>query len=84
MSIDEYERLAAGAGLARVAGANWVRETITAWRHSIWVGVWDPWIVIWKGEGGGGAGWGGGGGGEWGEGGKEGGREREGEIEGAR
>lgn len=49
VSVEEYERLAAGAGLARVAGANWVKETITAWRHSIWVGIWDPWIVIWKG-----------------------------------
>jgi len=36
--------------LEKVRSENWVKETITAWRHSIWVGIWDPWIVIWKGE----------------------------------
>lgn len=50
ISIEEYERLCAKTGkLESVSGANWVKETIAAWRHSIWVGVWDPWIVIWKG-----------------------------------
>jgi len=50
ISIEEYERLCAKTGkLTAVSGANWVKETIAAWRHSIWVGVWDPWIVIWKG-----------------------------------
>lgn len=50
ISIEEYQRLCSGTGkLQAVSGANWVKETIAAWRHSIWVGVWDPWIVIWKG-----------------------------------
>ena len=50
VSIEEYERLCTGTGkLGAVSGANWVKETIAAWRHSIWVGVWDPWIVIIKG-----------------------------------
>lgn len=50
ISYQEYERLCKSTGvLTAVSGANWVKETIAAWRHSIWVGVWDPWIVIWKG-----------------------------------
>jgi len=50
VSIEEYGRLMKGTGkLEQVREENWVKETITAWRHSIWVGVWDPWIVIWKG-----------------------------------
>merc|ERR1719514_16960 len=50
VSIEEYERLCTGTGkLGAVSGANWVKETIAAWRHSMWVGVWDPWIVILKG-----------------------------------
>jgi MPBQ/MSBQ methyltransferase len=50
ISIEEYERLCGKTGqLTAISGANWVKETIAAWRHSIWVGVWDPWMVIWKG-----------------------------------
>jgi MPBQ/MSBQ methyltransferase len=50
ISYQEYERIADRTGaLEKIKGENWVKETITAWRHSIWVGVWDPWIVIWKG-----------------------------------
>jgi MPBQ/MSBQ methyltransferase len=29
--------------------ADWTPQTLPTWRHSIWVGVWDPWIVIRKG-----------------------------------
>lgn len=29
-----------------VGGADWTPETIDSWRHSIWVGVWDPWFVV--------------------------------------
>ena len=32
-----------------VTMADWAKETIDSWRHSIWVGVWDPWIVVFKG-----------------------------------
>lgn len=28
--------------------ADWTVPTIDSWRHSIWVGVWDPWIVVFK------------------------------------
>ena len=28
---------------------DWTQPTIDSWRHSIWVGVWDPWIVVFKG-----------------------------------
>mmetsp|Transcript_14789 Transcript_14789/g.50410 ORF Transcript_14789/g.50410 Transcript_14789/m.50410 type:complete len:422 (+) Transcript_14789:120-1385(+) len=50
ISIEEYERHCKKTGkLEAISGANWVKETIHAWRHSIWVGIWDPWIVIWKG-----------------------------------
>lgn len=35
---------ASPAARARAA----LQETIASWRHSIWVGVWDPWIVVRK------------------------------------
>ena len=35
--------------LQSVGSANWNDQTIPSWRHSIWVGVWDPWIVVRKG-----------------------------------
>lgn len=34
--------------LERVGVADWTAPTIDSWRHSIWVGVWDPWIVVFK------------------------------------
>ena len=47
----------AGAPLLEdVEVADWTAPTIDSWRHSIWVGVWDPWIVVFKV----GLGWGGG------------------------
>lgn len=30
-------------------GEDWVKETIDSWRHSIWVGVWSAWFVVFKG-----------------------------------
>ena len=27
---------------------NWAEWTAPSWRHSIWVGVYDPWIVLGK------------------------------------
>ena len=35
--------------LSGVGLADWTPQTIDSWRHSIWVGVWDPWIVVLKG-----------------------------------
>jgi MPBQ/MSBQ methyltransferase len=47
VSIEEYVRLMEGTeSMATVGSANWVKETIRSWRHSIWVGVYDPWPVI--------------------------------------
>ena len=45
---------ALGAGVAfratgvleQVATDDWAPQTIPAWRHSVWVGVWDPWPVV--------------------------------------
>ena len=43
VSIEEYVRLMEGTEkMATVGSANWVKETIRSWRHSIWVGVYDP------------------------------------------
>ena len=28
---------------------DWTPQTLPTWRHSNWVGVWDPWIVVSKG-----------------------------------
>ena len=50
VSIEEYVRLMEGTGkMATVGSANWVKETIRSWRHSIWVGVYDPWPVVFAG-----------------------------------
>lgn len=27
---------------------DWAKHTLPSWRHSIWVGVYDPWIVVSK------------------------------------
>lgn len=27
---------------------DWTPQTLPTWRHSNWVGVWDPWPVIFK------------------------------------
>jgi MPBQ/MSBQ methyltransferase len=47
ISVEEWAGLMEGTGLVTpVKTANWVKETIKSWRHSIWVGVVDPrgWI----------------------------------------
>ena len=47
ISIEEYERLLKGTGVMEtVHSEDWAPFTIPAWRHSIWVGVWDPWPVV--------------------------------------
>jgi MPBQ/MSBQ methyltransferase len=46
VSKEEYGRLAGGAGLGGVTLADWTAPTIASWRHSVWVGVWDPWVVV--------------------------------------
>ena len=32
--------------LDEIVTDDWAVETIPAWRHSVWVGVWDPWPVV--------------------------------------
>jgi MPBQ/MSBQ methyltransferase len=49
ISYEEYGRLAEKTGLtAKVETEDWAVQTLPSWRHSIWVGVWDPWIVVRK------------------------------------
>uniref|UniRef100_A0A061SEC2 Methyltransferase domain-containing protein n=1 Tax=Tetraselmis sp. GSL018 TaxID=582737 RepID=A0A061SEC2_9CHLO len=50
ISKEEYARIMEGTGtLSSVVADDWTPQTICSWRHSIWVGVWDPWIVVFKG-----------------------------------
>ena len=50
VSYEEYERLMRNTHvMEKVQGENWVKNTIASWRHSIWVGVWDPWPVVFAG-----------------------------------
>lgn len=54
ISIEEYARIMnrisvgsdASYGLSNVATDDWTVPTIPSWRHSNWVGVWDPWPVV--------------------------------------
>jgi MPBQ/MSBQ methyltransferase len=50
VSKEEYGRICQSTGqLDDIVISDWTAPTIDSWRHSIWVGVWDPWIVIFKG-----------------------------------
>lgn len=50
VSKEEYGRLAQSTGkLQSIVLADWTAPTVPSWRHSVWVGVWDPWIVVFKG-----------------------------------
>eukprot|EP00565_Helicotheca_tamesis_P007556 CAMPEP_0185731034 /NCGR_PEP_ID=MMETSP1171-20130828/11685_1 /TAXON_ID=374046 /ORGANISM="Helicotheca tamensis, Strain CCMP826" /LENGTH=392 /DNA_ID=CAMNT_0028400203 /DNA_START=48 /DNA_END=1226 /DNA_ORIENTATION=- len=47
ISIEKYAELIDATGMMnKVTTADWVDETIASWRHSVWVGVYDPrgWI----------------------------------------
>jgi len=47
ISIEEYGRIMGRTGkLEEIVTDDWATETIPAWRHSVWVGVWDPWPVV--------------------------------------
>jgi len=46
ISIQEFERLMTGAGLEGTRGDDWTYPTLPSWRHSVWVGVEDPWPVV--------------------------------------
>jgi MPBQ/MSBQ methyltransferase len=32
--------------MEQVGTDDWTPQTIASWRHSIWVGCWDPWPVF--------------------------------------
>ena len=40
--------LQATGAVEAVAIEDWTDATLPTWRHSNWVGVWDPWPVILK------------------------------------
>jgi len=49
ISIEKYAELIEATGLMeKPVTADWVDETIASWRHSIWVGVYDPRGFIFK------------------------------------
>lgn len=44
ISKEAYKELVEKTGLMNeVKTENWVKETIASWRHTIWLGVKDPW-----------------------------------------
>lgn len=51
ISIEKYAELIKDTGMmdsSSIVTADWVDETIASWRHSIWVGVYDPRGFIFK------------------------------------
>jgi len=50
ISIQDYDNILNETGhFDKVQSNDWTVPTIASWRHSIWVGVVDPWIVVRKG-----------------------------------
>jgi MPBQ/MSBQ methyltransferase len=47
-SLEEYASIASQNGLTKIQSTDWTAETLPAWRHSIFVGMWSPWAVILK------------------------------------
>lgn len=49
ISIEKYKEIIDATGLMNeVATQDWKEETIASWRHSIWVGIYDPRGFIFK------------------------------------
>eukprot|EP00607_Mallomonas_marina_P010434 CAMPEP_0182424380 /NCGR_PEP_ID=MMETSP1167-20130531/10604_1 /TAXON_ID=2988 /ORGANISM="Mallomonas Sp, Strain CCMP3275" /LENGTH=330 /DNA_ID=CAMNT_0024604173 /DNA_START=288 /DNA_END=1280 /DNA_ORIENTATION=- len=47
ISIEKYAEIMKDTGLLRDITTNdWTVPTLPSWRHSIWVGVFDPWPVV--------------------------------------
>ena len=47
ISIENYADHMTNTGvLENVHTEDWWEQTIASWRHSIWVGVYDPWPVV--------------------------------------
>ncbi len=50
LGVSIFNGILQGTGkLQAVEVEDWTQPTIDSWRHSIWVGVYDPWIVVFKG-----------------------------------
>mmetsp|Transcript_27580 Transcript_27580/g.94892 ORF Transcript_27580/g.94892 Transcript_27580/m.94892 type:complete len:392 (-) Transcript_27580:141-1316(-) len=50
ISTNDYARLLGETkALENIAQDDWAKNTIASWRHSIWVGVFDPWPVVFAG-----------------------------------
>jgi MPBQ/MSBQ methyltransferase len=47
-SLEAYTEMTQEACLSQVRTTDWTEETLPAWRHSIFVGMWSPWAVIVK------------------------------------
>ena len=47
-SLEEYSAIADKNGLQNIKTADWTEPTLPAWRHSIFVGMWSPWAVVFK------------------------------------
>eukprot|EP00466_Bigelowiella_natans_P014256 jgi/Bigna1/46185/estExt_Genewise1.C_30006 len=49
VSINTYKKIMRATGKLEVVDSDdWNKYTLPSWRHSIWVGVYDPWIVLRK------------------------------------
>ena len=46
ISIEKYKEIMQMKGLSDVGVDDWNEETRPSWRHSIWVGIADPWPVV--------------------------------------
>jgi len=45
ISIADYANFMKGTGVLKsVETDDWTERTLPSWRHSIWVGVWNPWF----------------------------------------
>ena len=47
-SLEEYAAISDRNGLSDIQTADWTEPTLPAWRHSIFVGMWSPWAVIFR------------------------------------
>jgi len=46
ISISKYKDIMQQTGkMKNIVTDDWTTQTIPSWRHSVWVGVWDPWPV---------------------------------------
>ncbi|CAE7800839.1 unnamed protein product, partial [Symbiodinium microadriaticum] len=47
ISLNKYKEYMEGTELLdQVDTADWTEQTLPAWRHSVWVGVWSPWYWL--------------------------------------